>query len=298
MTQSISTSICAKIGVAVLTLALFASPWFLVEPVTAQEMDTPHNSGIVKEVINAPIVADGDVAGAQTDVLVNFNVSFDPNVPGKTLLEGNTIRITLPDEFVNSGEPALANVASSDDCVPANLLCTASVMLSGWPQRPLPPPWYDMSLDGTNTLVITALRDIGNSPGRPGIKQVHMIFKSFTNPEPGFYAIDVEAQTGPGGATESGTGVVEILAEPIPRISVASSLNPGAPNSIYQGAAPGELTPLAYDFLLWDAGKEPFLGVTVEQVGPTLWGLMQGDRLVGIATVQAPAGATGMHLYT
>jgi len=286
------------LGRIMLILALCSLILVSTQPLAAQEMK-PQSSGIVKNVMNAPVIGDGTVAGAVTEFVINLDVSIDPTVPGKTLLEGNTIRVTLPDEFVNSGEPALENIMSNDECTPANMLCTAAVMVQGWPQRPVPPPWYDMSIEGTNTLVVTALRDIvPNPPTFAGIKVIHLMFKSFTNPaEPGFYSLDVVAETGPAGTVETGTAVVEILPRAIPHMGITSVFNEGAPNTIYQNAGLNEATPFAYDLLLWNYDSEPMVGVGIEPLGPNLWGLVQDEQIVGIANVQAPAGATGMRFY-
>jgi hypothetical protein len=53
--------------------------------------------GIVSTVLKAPITPDGDVAGRPTDVVITLDTSLDPEVEGRTLLAGETIKVTLPD---------------------------------------------------------------------------------------------------------------------------------------------------------------------------------------------------------
>jgi hypothetical protein len=264
-------------------------------------------AGIVSRVSNAPVVPDGTVAGAVTDFVIDLDRSLDPEVEGRTLLAGKTIKITLPDEFVNTGTPAIADVFSSASCVPNNLQCTTGVLLQGWPQHPIVPrfppsppgvgaPVYSLSLEGTNTIVFTA--DVDVVPGLvlpgPGIKQIHLILNGFINPRrPGPYPIKVEAETGPNGELETGEEEVWILPRVRPHIGVTSAFNPGAPNTIYQEASPGEITPLPYDFLLWDRKGEPFENVTIEMVSRRRALLRQGDKVVGRIKMKAPRGERG-----
>ena len=60
-------------------------------------------SGIVTSVRNAPVVPDGTVAGAQTDFVITLDTSLDPAVPGRELPALHTIKVTLPEGFVNTG---------------------------------------------------------------------------------------------------------------------------------------------------------------------------------------------------
>ena len=59
---------------------------------------------LVQSITSAPVVPDGDVAGRITDLVITFDISLDPNLPGRTLLKGKTIKVTLPDAFVNTGK--------------------------------------------------------------------------------------------------------------------------------------------------------------------------------------------------
>ncbi len=267
---------------------------------------------IVSSVVKAPIVADGDVVNAATDIVIDLDASLDPAVSGRTLLAGRTIKVTLPDEFVDTGLLPLQDIFSSPTCIPGNLQCSTAVLLQGWPQHPILPrvppappgvgvPQYSLNLEGTNTIVFTANVDLvpGVPLSGPGIKQIHLILKGFTNPpHPGFYPIAVEAETGPNGEVESGTGIVHILPQVRPSINVTSAFNAGAPNTIFQKTAPGELTPLPYDFLLWDRTGDPLEGVTVEMVNPDYALLRQGRRVVGHVAIETPPGATGQEVFT
>ncbi len=255
--------------------------------------------GIVHSVRVAPVVPDGDVAGHVTDFVINFDISMDPEVAGRGLAQGKTIKVTLPDAFVNDESLPLAGVGTHEDCVPGNLRCNTAVLLQGWPQHPVPPPKYELSYEGTNTIVFTALEDIvSNPPAEPGIKQSHLILNSFTNPGPGIYQIQVAAETGPGGTVEQGVGTLEILPDVPPRISIVSAFNEGTPNTLYQTAEPGQQTPLPYDLLLWDTGGEPLPDVTISDMIGDRAELVQGDRIVGEVTVETPADATGHRVFT
>lgn len=193
-----------------------------------------HN--IVISGVKAPIAADGDVVSAATDLVIDLDTSLDPAVPGRTLLAGRTIKVILPDQFVDTGRLPLQDVFSSSTCVPGNLQCSTAVLLQGWPQRPILPrvppappgvgaPQYSLSLEGTNTIVFTANVDLipGVPLSGPGIKQIHLILNGFTNPaHPGFYPVAVEAETGPNGEMERGDGTVRILLRIRPSINVTS----------------------------------------------------------------------------
>ncbi|NNL71253.1 MAG: CHRD domain-containing protein, partial [Acidimicrobiia bacterium] len=244
-------------------------------------------ANIVASVVRAPIVPDGDVAGAVTDFVINLDRSLDPAVNGRSLATGNKIRITLPDDFIDNGFDTGA--PGSATCMPGP--CNLGVLLQGWPQHPIAPPAakYSLSREGTHTFVYTALEDLGPAgPGEPGIKQMHLILLGFTNPAAGDYEILVEAQTGPGGAWESGTGTLTIRPAIIPSINVTSVFNDGTPNTIYQTTPAGQAAPLAHDFLLFDASGGPMTGVTLD--GGVL---MRDGARVGEVTITAPDGATG-----
>lgn len=253
------------------------------------------SEGMVGSVVKAPIVPDGDVARAPTDIVINFDTSLDPVVPGRTLAAGNTIRITLPDDFESAGLPADLPTA----CAAFAGECNTGVILQGWPQRPFPPTpeFYTLELDGTHTLVFTAVQDLG--PGAtPGIKQTHLMALGVTNPEAGDYALDVEAMTGPDGAVETGSAVVTIRPEIVPSINVTSIFAKAADddpngNPIYQQAPAGGSPPFAWDFLLWGADGEGIVGAELVQNDDAGGDIVQDGTVIGSFTIEAPDGATG-----
>jgi len=242
---------------------------------------------VVGSVAKAPIVPDGDVAGAVTDFVITLNRSLDPAVPGRSLTAGSQIRITLPDAFIDNGFDTGAPGAVN--CVPGP--CNLGVVLQGWPQHPIAPPAakYSLERDGTHTFVYTALEDLSPAgPLNPGVKQMHLILLGFQNPAAGDYEIIVETQTGQGGAWETGVGTLTIRPAIAPSINVTSVFNEGTPNTIYQTTVVGQATPLAYDFLLWDAAGDPMTGVSLDG------GVLMRDGVrVGEVTITAPDGATG-----
>ena len=245
---------------------------------------------------------DGTTAGRVTDILINLEVPLAPNLPGLTLLEGNQIRVTLPEEILYDNEADFPiKSVGEENCTPGNLQCSTAVLLQGWPQNPIRPPGKKYSLSyetDTHTIIFTALEDLVPDPPRePGIKQIHLILNGFTNPaEPGSYPVQVAAEVGLGGAEEQGVGSFQVLPEPRPSLNVTSVFNgepPYRPNTFYQIANPGEFSLYPYDFLLWGAGGEALEGVTIEPVDSRHSLLVQGDALIGHVYTDAPALAEG-----
>ena len=177
---------------ALVILTLFA----LAQPALAGNTGT---TGIIASIDNAPVVSNGDVTGAPTDYLITLDGSLDPNVAGRSLLTGRTIKIFMPPEFdLSNIDPAypLNDVPfpfppvpplPEQPCLPGNLQCSTVIVLRGWPQDPLFPPvlFTKLSVDPIdNALVVTAQQDITQSPG---IKQIHLILNGVRNPAPGLY---------------------------------------------------------------------------------------------------------------
>lgn len=270
---------------------------------TLGTMPTALADGIVSEINKAPVAPDGNVAGAPTDIVINFDTDLDPGVGGRSLMSGCEIKVTLPAAFSNE-LGTVTDAFSTPTCAPNNFLCSTAVLLQGWPQHPLlpvipppgPPSQYMLSLQGENTLVITALSNVvpGNALPGPGIKQIHLIFLGFRNPrKPGFYQVEVDAQTGPNCTSETGTGTVQILPKIRPSINLTNGFLPMGPNANYQVAAPGMAPPLPWEFLLWDRRGEPMTGVTVQMVNADFALLKQGKRTVGHVRIDTPPGASG-----
>lgn len=296
-----STSVFLS-GFVVLSLLTISSPSFSGKT----------ENQIVSTIIKAPVRPDGNVAGAVTDILINLDTSLNPAVTGRSLLAGRTIKITLPEQFIDQQNLPIMDILSSPDCAPGNLQCSTGALLQGWPQHPILPavpgfppgsgePQYLFSFEKPNTLVFTAVVDIhpGAAFAGPGIKQMHLMLYGFTNPEhPGYYPVIVNAETGPEGELETGSGLVHIIPQTRPSINVTSAFNGVRANTIYQTASPGELTPFAYDFLLWDRTGSPLEGATVEMIHPDFALIKQGKEVIGHVIISAPDGATGQEVFT
>ncbi len=260
--------------------------------------------GIVSSIVKAPITPDGDVVGAPTDLVINFDTSLDPDFDGRPLPFGCSIRVTLPDAF-RAGPPI--QDLFTDGCSPGNFQCTTAVFLQGWPQHPILPHFpvpplgaatqYALTQGANpNTLVFTALTDLvvpnENPAGGPGLKQIHLI-NGFTNPKrPGSYPVYVDFTAGLGCTAESGVGNVHIVTRR-PNVALTSAFNAGAPNTIYQRTIVNNDAPFPWDLLLWERSGAPMLGVTVEMAGPNFALLKKGENTVGNIRIHAPDGAVG-----
>jgi hypothetical protein len=295
---------------AIISIALLLT----VSVVLVQVQARPVDSDIVTSVVNAPIVPNGTVSGDFPDFVINFDTDMDPSVEGRTLLAGNEIRITMPEDFTVDGTP----LAGDPFTVSPFDAWSWAVLLQGWPQVPIFTSWppgdlsgdihYTISLSGTHTMIITANQDLDGSLSfpsppappdmtYPGIKQVHVLFAHLVNPAPGTYEISVESETGPNGETEYGVGEIEILPEIQPAIAFTSVYNgPGRPNAIYQTTTVGDFTQIPYHLLAWGADGQPLSGAQVLQNGPNTADIVVFDVDdnpidVGDITVTAPAGA-------
>jgi hypothetical protein len=288
-------------------------------------------AGIVADIQKAPVIADGDVSGKPTDIVITLSGSLEPVAAGRGLSAGGEIRVIFPPEFeLTDLDPAfpLADVPTPFPpvpplppmpCVPANLQCTTAVLLQGWPQQPLFPPvlFHTLSIDAAdNALVFTAAQDIvPNPPAFPGIKQIHLITNGLTNPAPGNYRISVDAQTGPGGAWETGSGLVKIIPQARPSINVTSvfvkalaGLLPGGPacgpgtlppnpaNPVYQNTAVGAAAPYTWTFLLWGSDSEPLDDVILEWTSAKRARILRDNATIGHVDIDAPRGASGYGL--
>lgn len=257
---------------------------------------------LVASIVAAPIGGDGAVAGRVTDLVINLDASPDPRSPGRTLLAGRRIRIELPPAF-QPVDPALPFLPLGPGCPlpPAGTplgVCNTVVLLHGWPQRPvLPFDAISASYDrATSTITLTATRDIiASPPAAPGIKQVHLLLSGFRNPHPGRYELRVEAETGPAGAVESGTGSIHVVPHPRPSIAFTSVFNAGRPSPVFQTAAPDEEV-VPYDLLLWNSDAAPLTGVTLARANDAHYRLVREGHAVGRVTIIAPPDAEGYEL--
>lgn len=294
------TGVTTRIVVPVLVAVLLST--LLISTTSAKG----NHGGIVDSIDNAPIVPDGTTTGSATDFVITLDTSLDPSVPGRSLAAGSTIRITLPASFVNTGGLPFEGVGSSATCAPGNLICNTGVLLQGWPQHPIGPPFakYDLTLDG-NTIVFTALENLGPAGiVAPGIKQIHLVLNGYINPKPGNYKIEVEAETGPGGSVEKGTGNLRILEKSRASINHTSAFVAGTPNRIYQATTVDQPIPMPYDFLLWDTNGDPFVGVEIVPAGGGEGSksiaalIVQDGKTVGHVRVKAPKHAKGHSVFS
>lgn len=287
-------------------------------------------AGIVESIVKAPVVADGDVTGKPTDYVINLTGSMDPNVAGRSLAAGRQIRVIFPPDFdlanLNPKYPLLdaptplppVAPLTDNDCVPAWLTCTTAVILQGWPQNPYFPPaiFHTMSIDAAeNALIFTANTDILPSPPiAPGIKQLHLILNGVTNPAPGNYMIRVEAQTGPGGSWETGSGFLQVLPNPRPSVNITSVFvratagidgppacgpgnNPPNPwNPVYQSTSVGSAAPYPWTVLLWGDNAQPLTDVQLVWPNPKHALVKRGRTTIGHVYIDAPKGASGYRI--
>jgi len=287
--MNMNSSFSLKLGYATLFCILFGFGQALAGSNGA--------SGIVASIDKAPVIRDGNVQGRSTDYVITLNTSLNPEVEGRSLKAGDSIRIMFPDAFdLNDlGDYPLAGPGSAG-CVPGGLVCTTGVLLKGWPQNPIPPPNYVHSIED-NTFIYTATTDIDAAgAAAPGIKQIHMILHGVENPKPGHYRIKVEAETGPGGSLETGSVLLQVVPKDRPSINV-TSVFAGSMNTIYQTTSVNDMAPLEWSFLVWGKKGAVLDDVSIEWVGVDEWHVLQKGKLVGHIYVDAPAGASGQDVY-
>ncbi len=250
---------------------------------------------IVVATPKAPVVADGDVTGKPTDFNLVLDRSLDPQVAGRSLMQGKMIKVTLPDVFIRTEVPVKAPESGA--------------LVKGWPQGGL--GGYTVTLAGTHTVVFTATEDIVPSGAdNPGIKVLHVRGRAFTNPAPGDYAIAVSAETGPGGAVETGTGTLTIRPQVVPSINPSNALFTQPSNNNWQRVPVSTVTPSPLDFLLFGADGQPLSNVGIVAADRARFprytggllvqdtdgdGLLDAakDAIVGGIIGAAPEGATG-----
>lgn len=311
------TRTCSAASAIVGTLIFFATGIVAADQLGA--------TGIVASIEKAPVIADGDVTGKPFDYVITLDGSLDPQVLGRGLGAGGTIKIFFPPEFDLSNldpaypvsTPPLSPVLP---CVPGDLQCTTAVVLRGWPQDPLFPPFqfHLLSIDeAANAVVLTAEKDIGLVAGAdraPYIKQIHLILHGLRNPAPGKYTLRVEAETGPDGTVETGEGIVRVLARTRPSINLTSvlvdalvggacgpgQLPPNPNNPAYQTTLVGEDAPFVWTFLLWGRNSEPLDKVKLIRVGRNHYLMLRKEagkfrfrNVIGRIRVDVPPGARG-----
>jgi hypothetical protein len=270
-------------------------------------------TGLVASISKAPVTPDGDVAGAVTDFVINLAVDQDPSEPGLKLDAGESIRVVLPDAFVFTdpkGRP-ITDLFGAKDCVPTMLKCSTGGLLQGWPQHPILPsfppgkePQYTFSYDEeANSVIFTAVKDIDGVPlPGPGIKAMHMLLLGFTNPkQPGYYPIRVSFHSVDGAERAAGVGKFMIRPAITPSINITSVFvpgdenggNPPNPNTIYQETTAGAITPMPWDFLIWDSNGNAYEGLEIVSESETGGSIVHNETKVGTVTISTPVGATG-----
>ncbi|MGW8369309.1 MAG: hypothetical protein ACWGPN_11605 [Gammaproteobacteria bacterium] len=278
-----------------------------------------HAAGVVASIEKATVSPDGDVSGMPGSYLISLDVSLDPSVPGKSLAAGSQIRVIFPGDFELSNlDPAypLLDVPTPGRCTPGNLVCTTAVLLKGWPEEPyfFPATYASLSIDqAENALVFTARQNIdADPPASPGIKQLFLMLHGVKNPAPGQYRIRVESQTGPSGAWETGSGLLQVVPNSRPSVGATSvfvkalsgllpggvacappTLPPNPDNPVYQTTAVGAKAPFVWTFLLWGDDNEPLADVWLNWVNMDHAQLKRRDATVGHLFIDAPQGAIG-----
>lgn len=267
-------------------------------PDALRQTAAKRSGGIVASITKSPVSPDGLVAGAQTDLVINLDVSMDPTVHGFEFLVDDTVTVTLPEGFTDTG--ALPFAASGPGCIVGGVaLCNGVVMLQGWPQYPVVPfgayaPSFDAATR-TITMPITAI--LTSVPGGytfAGVKQIHLLLPGFTNPDrPGRYRVDV-AVVRNGVIVEGGAGDARIISAVRPSIHVTSVFQDGGPIP-----APARVNPLFQSttdrvglhpvtLLLWDGAGTPFVGVSLEARGNGGYRLVRDGNTVGKVKVKGP----------
>ena len=282
-----------------------------------------HAAGIVADISKAWVVPDGDVSGEAALYVITLEDSLDPAVPGKGLALGGQIRVIFPEAFdltdLDTAYPLADVPTPALPCVPGNLQCTTAVLLKGWPEEPYFPPaaFATLSIDATdNALVFTAVQDIVPAPPvSPGIKQLFLMLHGVTNPSPGQYRIRVEAQTGPGGAWEAGSGLLQVLPNPRASIEATSvlvkalsgllpsgpacgpgTLPPNPDNPVYQTTAVSSDAPFVWTFLVWGDDNEPLGDIWLNWVNPNHAQVKSFNSTIGHLFIDPPPGASGHHI--
>jgi hypothetical protein len=254
-------------------------------------------TGIVASINKAPVSMDGNLKGKPTDYVLTLDTSLDPMVAGRGLKAGASIKVIFPDDFDLSDldDYPLGGAGSSEDCVPGNLICTTAVILQGWPQNPIAPPNYALSIEG-NAFVFTAVQDIvPNPPMAPGIKQLHLILHGVENPGAGQYQIKVEAETGPAGAVETGTVLLTVVAKTRSSVNLTSVFTGESPNpnTIFQETTVNGMAPYEWSFLMWGKNGKVLDNINLLWLSVNHASLRQDGDRVGQIFIDAPAGATG-----
>jgi hypothetical protein len=216
---------------------------------------------------------------------------------------GESLRLVLPAGFKRNSAAAIS--ADTD----VNLVLT-----KGWPQGAVKlAGQYRVGYDErANAMVVTASQDVLNGGANaPGIKVIHLRGRSFINPMPGDYSVNVSHVAGDGKLLATWQGQLKVL-DDAPQARLAPTnfhLAPGA-NSDFQKIAPGQVAPYALGLLLWGAQGAALNDVGIAPRDLTRFPRYTGgllvqdtnhdgkldsaaDKVVGGIIGAAPQGATG-----
>ena len=251
----------------------------------------------------APITFDGNVAGQATDYVFVLVADANPAVPGFSMRAGELLRLAMPSAFKRNAPVAIS--ADTD----VNLVLT-----KGWPQGAMRlAGQYRVGYDDkAHAMTVTASQDVAaEAANAPGIKVIHLRGRSFINPMPGDYPVNVTHVAVDGKPIATWQGQLKVIDDaPSARLAPTNfHLAPGV-NGDYQKVAAGQVAPNHLGLLLWGAQGAALNGVGIAPRDLTRFPRYTGgllvqdtnqdrrldpatDKVVGGIIGAAPQGATG-----
>lgn len=222
----------------------------------------------------APVTFDGHVAGQTTDYVFVLVADANPATAGLALRTGESLRVALPAAFKRN--PATAISPDTD----VNLVLT-----KGWPQGAVAlAGQYRVGFDEkANAMTVTASRDIApDGANAPGIKVIHLRGRTFINPMPGDFPVNVSHLDANSKYLTSWQGQLKVLDDaPAARLAPSNfHLSPGT-NADYQKVPTGQTAPRTLGLLLWGAQ-----GAALNDVGVAPRDLVRFPRFTGGLLVQ------------
>lgn len=222
----------------------------------------------------APVTFDGNVAAQATDYVFMLVADANPVVPGLALRSGESLRLAMPTAFKRNSTVSI----SADKDV--NLVLT-----KGWPQGAVPlTGQYRVGFDDTsNSMIVTALRDIASDGANaPGIKVIHLRGRTFVNPMPGDFPVNVDYVGVDGKILARWQGQLKVLDDaPSARLAPTNFHLPPGTNADFQKVAPGQIAPHLLGLLLWGAQ-----GAALNDVGVAPRDLTRYPRFTGGLLIQ------------
>lgn len=221
----------------------------------------------------APVSFNGNVGGKATDFVFVLVPDANPGTPGMALRAGESLQLAMPAAFKRNASAAI--LADKD---------TNLVLTKGWPQGSVQlAGQYGLGFnEKTNTLVITAARDVGlDGMNAPGIKVVHLRGQTFTNPVAGDYPVTVTRLSAEGKTQAVWQGSLKVLDDaPAARLAPTNFHVPPGTNTDYQRVALSQTTPYALGVLLWGAQGSVMNGVGIAPRDLTRFPRYTGGLLV------------------